>query len=89
MRSARVRSSYMTALTEFRECMQAALHDLPEQWRKALLLHYGEDQPVTQVAQAVGQSEKEVRQLLQYSRQYLGQRLVEAGCIIQPGRKAA
>jgi len=62
---------------------------MPENWRKALLLHYGEDKSIPKVAESIGKTEEEVRRMIEYSRQYLEQRLIEAGCIVKPGRKAA
>jgi RNA polymerase sigma factor (sigma-70 family) len=77
------------ATKETSQCVQGSLRDMPEDWRTVLLLHFGEDEPIANVAGATGKTEREVRRIIGYSRKYLGQRLVEAGCIARPGRKAA
>ena len=69
--------------------MPASRRDMPGDWRTAILLRYGEDEPVSKLAESIGKTEEEVRRMIEYSRQYLEQRLIEAGCIVKPGRKAA
>jgi DNA-directed RNA polymerase specialized sigma24 family protein len=66
-----------------------SLRDVPEDWRKVLLLHYGEDEPLANVAESTGKTEEEVRRIVRYSRKYLQQRLVETGCVLNPARRAA
>jgi RNA polymerase sigma factor (sigma-70 family) len=77
------------AAKELRDCVTAALHEMPWESQRALLMHYGEDEPITRVADTIGKPEEEVRRILRYSSKYLRQRLIESGCTLTPRRRAA
>jgi RNA polymerase sigma factor (sigma-70 family) len=65
---------------ELRRCVNTALAGLPEQWRQALWLRHGEGLTGTKLAKAIGKPEPEIERTLEYTLQYVRQRLVELGC---------
>jgi RNA polymerase sigma factor (sigma-70 family) len=65
---------------ELRWCMSAALAGLPEQWRRALELSLIDGRPRAELARELGTSEAEVERVLDRARDYLRQRVMEAGC---------
>jgi RNA polymerase sigma factor (sigma-70 family) len=77
------------AAKEVRECVANALHAIPDDWRRILLMHYGEDEPVANVADSLGKPEREVRRVLSYSSRYVRQRLIESGCALTHRGRAA
>jgi RNA polymerase sigma factor (sigma-70 family) len=77
------------ATKEVRECVANALHAIPDDWRRILLMRYGEDEPVADVAHSLGMPEREVRRVLSYSTRYVRQRLIESGCALTNRGRAA
>lgn len=65
---------------ELRVCVREALRFMPRDWRRALLLHHAEGFEGAELAEAVGRPESEMGHVLEQSRDYLRERLVEAGC---------
>jgi RNA polymerase sigma factor (sigma-70 family) len=65
---------------ELRRCVNTALAGLPEQWRQALWLRHGEGLTGAKLAKAIGKPEPEIERTLEYTLQYVRQRLVELGC---------
>jgi RNA polymerase sigma factor (sigma-70 family) len=65
---------------ELRRCVNTALAGLPEEWRQALWLRHGEGLTGAKLAKAIGKSEPEIERTLEYTLQYVRQRLVELGC---------
>jgi RNA polymerase sigma factor (sigma-70 family) len=65
---------------ELRWCMSAALAGLPEQWRRALELSLIDGRPRAELARELGTSEAEAERVLDRARDYLRQRVMEAGC---------
>jgi len=66
-----------------------ALATLPRVWRRAFALHYVEGVPVTEIARMTRRPESEVERHLEYAREYLRQRLLEAGFEAPPHDQAA
>jgi RNA polymerase sigma-70 factor, ECF subfamily len=55
------------------------LATLPRVWRRAFVLHYVEGLPVAEIARMIKQPESVVERYLEYTREYLRQRLIEVG----------
>jgi len=64
---------------ELQRYINRTLATLPRAWRRAFVLHYAENVPVTEVARMTRHTEAEVERQLEYTRKYLRQRLNEAG----------
>jgi RNA polymerase sigma factor (sigma-70 family) len=64
---------------ELQRYINRTLASLPRVWRKAFALHYVEGAPVAEIARMIGGAESEVELHLEYAREYLRQRLREAG----------
>jgi len=70
---------------ELRRCVNTALAGLPREWRQALWLRHGEGLTGTKLVKAIGRAEPEIERILEYTLQYLRQRLVELGCQFKEG----
>jgi RNA polymerase sigma factor (sigma-70 family) len=70
---------------ELRSCVNAALATMPRDWRRALLLYQVEGLAGAVLAEAVGRPAPEVPRILEQARNYLRQRLVESGCLLETG----
>ena len=64
---------------ELQRYINRTLATLPRVWRRDFVLHYVEDVPVAEIARITMQTESEVDDCLEYTREYLRQRLIEAG----------
>jgi len=65
---------------ELRSCVKASLTHMPREWRRTLMLHHIEGFEGAELAEAVGRPESELQHMLEQARNYLRERLVEAGC---------
>jgi ribosomal subunit interface protein len=74
---------------ELQRYINRTLATLPRVWRKAFTLHYVEGAPVAEIARMTRQAESEVESHLEYTRDYLRQRLLEAGFESPPQDQAA
>jgi ribosomal subunit interface protein len=74
---------------ELQRYVNRTLATLPRVWRKAFALHYIEGAPVTEIARMTRRPESEVERHLEYAREYLRQRLLEAGFEAPPHDQAA
>ena len=72
---------------ELRWCVDSALAGLPREWREILLLRYVEGLSGPELARVAGKPPAEVERLLDQTRQYLRQRLVESGCTLGGGSR--
>ena len=75
---------------ELRWSVDAALAGLPREWREIVLLHHVEGLSGAELARVAGKSSDEVEHVLELAREYLRQRLVEAGRALRaaPSRSA-
>jgi hypothetical protein len=64
---------------ELQRYINRTLATLPRVWRRAFALHYVEGMPVAEIARVIQRAESEVERHLEYARDYLRQRLSEAG----------
>jgi ribosomal subunit interface protein len=64
---------------ELQRYINRTLATLPRVWRRAFALHYVEGMPVAEIARMIQRAESEVERHLEYARDYLRQRLSEAG----------
>jgi|SRR5579872_845413 len=78
-----------TELEELRRCVKSALNTMPVEWRQVLMLHDVENLESPEVAKKIGKSEPEVTRILEDARQYLRQKLTEAGCTFKGSAKDA
>jgi RNA polymerase sigma factor (sigma-70 family) len=72
--------------TERREmwrCVNSALVKMPRAWRLALLLSQVDELAGAELAEAIGKPEPETQRILEQARNYLRQKLVEAGCSLK------
>ncbi|HEV8342815.1 MAG TPA: sigma-70 family RNA polymerase sigma factor [Candidatus Binatia bacterium] len=76
-------------IKELRRCVSAALTALPREWRQALWLRHGEGRTSAELAKAMRKPEREVHRILEYSLQFVRQRLVESGCEFEKGNLRA
>jgi RNA polymerase sigma factor (sigma-70 family) len=67
-------------IRELRRCVRMALTGLPREWRRALLLCHVEGLTGAELARSMGRAEPETERILEHAREYLRQRLLEAGC---------
>jgi DNA-directed RNA polymerase specialized sigma24 family protein len=65
--------------------VNAALTALPREWRQALWLRHGEGLTGAKLAKATRKPEREINRILEYSLQFVRQRLVESGCKFEEG----
>src|SRR5262249_18545608 len=65
------------------------LATLPRVWRRAFTLHYVEGATAAEIARMTRRAESEVERHLEYAREYLRQRLLEAGFEAPPYDQAA
>jgi RNA polymerase sigma factor (sigma-70 family) len=73
-----------TEARDLQWCVDAALAGLPDQWRELLLLRYVDGLTGAELATAAGKPEAAVQRTLEHAREYLRQRLVDAGCHVGP-----
>ncbi|MGH9834491.1 MAG: sigma-70 family RNA polymerase sigma factor [Blastocatellia bacterium] len=64
---------------ELQRYINRTLATLPRAWRRAFVFHYAEDTPVAEIARMTRHTEAEVERQIEYTREYLRQRLNEAG----------
>jgi DNA-directed RNA polymerase specialized sigma24 family protein len=69
---------------ELQRYVNRTLATLPRVWRRAFTLHYVGGMPVAEVARMTKRAESEVERHLEHAREYLRQRLLEAGFDAQP-----
>jgi RNA polymerase sigma factor (sigma-70 family) len=74
---------------ELQECVGDALREVPDDWRRILLMHYSDDEPVAKIAESLGKTESEVRRVLSYSTRYVREKLIESGCTLTNRKRAA
>lgn len=74
---------------ELQRYINRTLATLPRVWRRAFALHYVEGVPVAEIARMTKHTESEVERHLEYTREYLRQRLREAGFEAPPHDRAA
>jgi RNA polymerase sigma factor (sigma-70 family) len=65
---------------ELRACVRNAMAAMPPSWRRALILHHVEGLEGAELAEAVGESEHELPQILEQARQSVRRHLVASGC---------
>jgi DNA-directed RNA polymerase specialized sigma24 family protein len=68
---------------ELHRCLQVALARLPREWRQALVERHVRGLVGPDLARALQLSERETGRVLEWSRAYLRQTLLEAGCLYQ------
>jgi RNA polymerase sigma factor (sigma-70 family) len=77
------------AAKELRECVRRTLKEIPSLWRKLLLLRYLDGLTTAQIAKRIEKPESDVDRIIEYGRQYLRQKLIEAGCsLTEAGQEA-
>jgi ribosomal subunit interface protein len=64
---------------DLKRYINRTLATLPRFWRRAFVLHYVEGLPVVEIARMTSQQESEVERHLEDTREYLRQRLIQAG----------
>jgi ribosomal subunit interface protein len=64
---------------ELQRYVNRALATLPRVWRRAFTLHYVGGMPAAEIARMTKRAESEVERYLEHAREYLRQRLLEAG----------
>jgi RNA polymerase sigma-70 factor (ECF subfamily) len=64
---------------ELQEYVTRTLATLPDAWRRAFTLRYIEELPVTEIARILTRSELDVERDIECARNYLRERLIEAG----------
>ncbi len=74
---------------ELQRYINRTLATLPRIWRRAFVLHYVEGMPVAEIARMIRQAESEVESNLEHTRQFLRERLIEAGFEFPPHDQAA
>src|SRR5262249_23689964 len=74
---------------ELQRYINRTLATLPRVWRKAFALHYVEGVSVAEIARMTKGAESEVERHLEYAREYLRQRLREAGFEAPPHNQVA
>jgi RNA polymerase sigma factor (sigma-70 family) len=74
---------------ELQRYINRTLATLPRAWRRAFTLHYVEDAPVAEIARMTRQTEAEIERQLEYTREYLRQRLNESGFESSPYDQSA
>ena len=68
---------------ELQRCVDAALDDLPEEWRRALELRFLDRVPPEGLAEALGKPMPEAERIVEHARAFLRQRLLETGCVLE------
>jgi RNA polymerase sigma factor (sigma-70 family) len=74
---------------ELQRYINRTLATLPRVWHKAFTLHYVEGVPVAEIARMTMRAESEVERHLEYTCEYLRQRLLDAGFEAPPHDQAA
>jgi RNA polymerase sigma factor (sigma-70 family) len=75
--------------TELQRCMEAALAEMPREWRRVLLLCHVARSSARALAGALGRPAAELERILDNARAFLRQRLVESGCVARIEPRAA
>jgi RNA polymerase sigma factor (sigma-70 family) len=75
------------AAKEVQECVRRTLKEMPSLWRRLLLLRYLDGLNTALIAKRVDMPEPDVDRIIEYGRQYLRQKLIEAGCFTEAGKK--
>jgi DNA-directed RNA polymerase specialized sigma24 family protein len=73
---------------EFQSCVRAALHGLPGDAQRALMLHYVVGLRGKELARSLRKPEGEVDRLIERARTELRQKLLESGCTLRPHEPA-
>jgi RNA polymerase sigma factor (sigma-70 family) len=68
---------------ELRQGLRAALREMPETWRRVLLLRFVNGLTGARLAQAAHIDPAEVDHILESARNFLRQRLIESGCVVK------
>lgn len=71
---------------ELRRCVDSALAELPEEWRRALELRFVDQVDTPRLARALRKPEPEAERIVAYARAFLRQRLLESGCVLEAAR---
>src|SRR5262249_43716331 len=74
---------------ELQRYINRTLATLPRVWRRAFALHYVGGMPVAEIARMTKHTEPEVERHLDHAREYLRQRLLEAGFEAPPHDQVA
>jgi ribosomal subunit interface protein len=74
---------------ELQRFINRTLATLPRVWRRAFALHYVGGMPVAEIARMTEAAEPEVERHLEFAREYLRQRLLEAGFDAPPHDQVA
>jgi RNA polymerase sigma factor (sigma-70 family) len=74
---------------ELRRYINRTLATLPRFWRRAFALHYVGGMPAAEIARMTNHTEPEVERDLEHAREYLRQRLLEAGFEAPPQDQVA
>jgi RNA polymerase sigma factor (sigma-70 family) len=74
---------------ELQRFINRTLATLPRVWRRAFTLHYVGGMPVAEIARMAKGAEPEVERHLEFAREYLRQRLLEAGFDAPPPDQVA
>jgi RNA polymerase sigma factor (sigma-70 family) len=74
---------------ELQRYINRTLATLPRFWRRAFALHYVGGMPVAEIARMTNHTEPEVERHLEHAREYLRQRLLEAGFDAPPHDQVA
>jgi RNA polymerase sigma factor (sigma-70 family) len=74
--------------TDLAWCTEAALAGMPDRWRRTLLHHYVDGLTGDALARALGEPRANVHRTLACAREYLRQRMIDAGCAFRlPGER--
>lgn len=71
---------FVAAKEELLHCVNAALAEMPKEWRQALRLRHVKDLTPEQLSEVLEKDEPEIERILEYARQHLRKSLMEAGC---------
>jgi RNA polymerase sigma factor (sigma-70 family) len=71
---------FVAAKEELLQCINAALAGMPAAWRRVLRLRQVKGLTREQLSDALEKDEPEIERILEYARQHLRQKLMEAGC---------
>jgi len=71
-----------TETKELRHWVNAALQEMPREWRRAIMLRFAQELPVDTLAKTLGKSESEVTGMIDEARNYLREKLTAAGCTL-------
>jgi RNA polymerase sigma factor (sigma-70 family) len=68
---------------ELQRCVDEALDDLPEEWRRALELRFLDRVTLQTLAETLGKPVPEAERIVEHARAFLRQRLLETGCVLE------